>query len=178
VALNFHIAPTKAVYVFRDLSNEPEENIISPSVHEAMKAVAAQFTAEELIAKRQQVSSAIIDNLKARLSRHGIEIDEFSILDFNFSKSFNDAIEAKTTAEQLKLKAVNDLQRIKVEAEQKVVAAKAEADSLALQKQNVTQELLQLRSIENQRAAIEKWDGRLPDVTGGATPFISVQGGK
>ena len=34
--------------------------------------------------------------------------------------------------------------------------------------------LLQLRKIENERAAIEKWDGKLPGVTGGATPFIQV----
>ena len=49
--------------------------------------------------------------------------------------------------------------------------------SLAVQKQQVTAELIRLREIENQRKAIEKWDGRLPQVTGGATPFINVQPG-
>lgn len=95
--------------------------------------------------------------LKERLSRHGIIVDEFSILNFAFSKSFNEAIEAKTTAEHLKLKAERDVQRIRVEAEQKVASAKAEAQALSLQRQQVTSELIRLREVENQTRAIEKW---------------------
>ena len=98
-----------------------------------------------------------------------------AIVNFNFSRSFNDAIEAKTTAEQLKLKAERDLQRIEVEAKQRVAQAKAEAESLAVQRQQVTPELIQLRQMENQRMAIEKWDGKLPNVSGGAVPFINVK---
>ena len=72
-----------------------------------------------------------------------------------------------------------DLERIKVEAEQKVAQAKAEAESLKLQKQEVTNELLRLREIENQRKAIEKWDGRLPaTMMGNSVPFVQVGGSK
>lgn len=112
--------------------------------------------------------------MSERLGKHGVTVDEFSIVNFDFSKSFNEAIEAKTTAEQLKLKAERDLARIKVEAEQKVASAKAEAEALGLQKQQVTAELIRLREIENQRKAIEKWNGVLPNVTGGSIPFINV----
>lgn len=73
-----------------------------------------------------------------------------------------------------KLKAERDLQRIEVEAKQKVASARAEADALALQRQQITTDLLALRKIENEREAIRKWDGKLPHVTGGATPFIQV----
>jgi hypothetical protein len=38
----------------------------------------------------------------------------------------------------------------------------------------VTPELIRLREMENQRMAIEKWDGKLPNVAGGAIPFINV----
>jgi regulator of protease activity HflC (stomatin/prohibitin superfamily) len=174
VALNYHVKPEAAVAVFRDLGNEPGERIIIPSVQEAVKAVTARFTAEELIAKRTDIRDQIVTLLKERLSRHGIGVDEFSIVNFNFSKSFNDAIEAKTTAEQLKLKAERDLQRIEVEARQKVTQAKAEAEALAAQRQQVTPELIRLREMENQRMAIEKWDGRLPNVSGGAVPFVNI----
>jgi regulator of protease activity HflC (stomatin/prohibitin superfamily) len=163
------------VSVFRDLGNEPGQRIIIPSVQEAVKAVTARFTAEELIARRTDVRDQIIAQLRERLGRHGIMVDEFSIVNFNFSKSFNDAIEAKTTAEQLKLKAERDLQRIEVEARQRVAQAKAEAESLAVQRQQVTPELIRLREMENQRQAIEKWDGKLPNVAGGAIPFINVK---
>jgi len=175
VALNYHIKPEAAVSVFRDLGNQPGERIIIPAVQESVKAVTARFTAEELIARRTDVRDQIVAQLRERLGRHGIVVDEFSIVNFNFSKSFNDAIEAKTTAEQLKLKAERDLQRIEVEARQKITQAKAEAESLAAQRQQVTAELIRLREIENQRLAIEKWDGKLPNVAGGAIPFINVK---
>jgi len=176
VALNYHVRPEGAVTVFRDLGNEPGQRIIIPAVQEAVKAVTARFTAEELIAKRTDVRDQIVTQLRERLARHGIMVDEFSIVNFNFSRSFNDAIEAKTTAEQLKLKAERDLQRIEVEAKQRVAQARAEAESLAVQRQQVTPELIRLREMENQRMAIEKWDGKLPTVAGGgAVPFINVK---
>jgi regulator of protease activity HflC (stomatin/prohibitin superfamily) len=178
IALNYHIQPEAAVSVFRDLGNEPGTRIIIPSVQEAVKAVTARFTAEELIAKRTDVRDQIMVQLRERLGRHGIVVDEFSIVNFNFSRSFNEAIEAKTTAEQLKLKAERDLLRIEVEAKQRVAQARAEAESLAIQRQQVTPELIRLREMENQRQAIEKWDGKLPNVSGGAIPFINVSGAK
>ena len=57
------------------------------------------------------------------------------------------------------LKAQRDLERIKVEAEQKLTQARAEAESLRLQKENATPELVELRRIEAQLKAIEKWNG-------------------
>ena len=174
VALNYHIQPDQVVTVFRELGQSVGDRIILPAVQEAVKAATAQYTAEELISKRPEVRDRIKTLLSERLMKHGVTVDEFSIINFAFSKSFNEAIEAKTTAEQLKLKAERDLARIKVEAEQKVASAKAEAESLALQKQQVTAELIRLREIENQRKAIEKWNGVLPNVTGGTIPFINV----
>ncbi|MCC6714910.1 MAG: prohibitin family protein, partial [Gammaproteobacteria bacterium] len=72
------------------------------------------------------------------------------------------------------LKAQRDLERIKVEAEQKLTQARAEAESLRLQKENVTPELVELRRIEAQLKAIEKWNGYMPQVTGGAMPLINL----
>lgn len=176
IAINYHVRPDAVVSVYRDLGNEPGERIIAPSVQEAMKAVTAKFTAEELISRRSQVRDEIMVVLKERMTRHGLVVDEFSIVNFNFSKTFNEAIEAKTTADQLKMKAERDLQRIEVESKQKMSRAKAEADSLALQRTQVTPELLRLRETENQAKAIEKWDGHLPTTVGGAIPFINVGG--
>jgi hypothetical protein len=65
--------------------------------------------------------------------------------------------------------------RIEVEAKQRVAQARAEAESLSIQRQQVTAELIRLREMENQRIAIEKWDGKLPNMSGGAVPFINVK---
>lgn len=176
ITLNYHVKPDAAVSVFRDLSNDPESRIVQPAVQEAVKAVTAKFTAEELISKRELVRNDIMQDLTERMSRHGMTIDEMSITNFRFSDSFNQAIEAKTTAEQLKLKADRDLERIKVEANQRVAAAEGEARSLAAQREQITPELLRLRSVENERAAIERWNGVLPQyvTSGSAIPFINA----
>ena len=55
-------------------------------------------------------------------------------------------------------------------------AEAAEAESLRLQKQEITPDLIKLREIEVQRQAIEKWDGHLPNVNGGAMPFLNLGG--
>ncbi|MDI6800722.1 MAG: hypothetical protein QMD01_01500 [Thermodesulfovibrionales bacterium] len=68
-----------------------------------------------------------------------------------------------------------DLERIKIEAQQKIAQAEAEAKALALQKQNITPDLVKLREIETRLKAIEKWDGHMPKVVGGAVPFIGIE---
>lgn len=73
------------------------------------------------------------------------------------------------------LKAQRDLERIKVEAHQKVESAKAEAESLKLQKDQITSELIKLREIEMGIEAIAKWNGQLPTYTGGAMPFLNLK---
>lgn len=175
VAINYHIIPDKANVVYQTIGIGFKERIIDPAVQEVVKAVSAKYSAEELITKRESVSNAMKANLTERLLAHNIAVDAFSIVGFSFSKIFMEAIESKQTAEQLALKANRDLERIKIEAEQKVTAAKAEAESLRLQRANISPDLIELRKIEANMKAIDKWNGILPQVTGsGAMPFIGV----
>ena len=175
VALNYHIVPDKANIVYQSIGIQFKERIIDPAVQEVVKAVTAKYTAEELITKRPAVSEAMRANLAERLLAHNIAVDAFSIVGFSFSKIFMEAIESKQTAEQLALKAKRDLDRIKIEAEQTITAARAEAESLRLQKANISTDLIELRKIEANLKAIDKWNGILPQVTGGgAVPFIGV----
>ena len=175
VALNYHIIPDKANLVYQTIGVEFKERIIDPAIQEVMKAVSARYTAEELITKRPAVSTEMQQALTSRLLNSNISVDAFSIISFSFSQTFTDAIEAKQTAEQNALKAKRDLDRIKVEAEQTIAAATAEAEALRLQKMNISPDLIELRKIEANLKAIEKWNGILPEVTGaGAVPFIGV----
>lgn len=175
VAINYHILPDKANVVYQSIGIQFKERIIDPAVQEVVKAVTAKYTAEELITKRPAVSDAMKATLTERLMLHNIAVDAFSIVGFSFSKIFMEAIESKQTAEQLALKAKRDLDRIKIEAEQKITAARAEAESLRLQRANISLDLIELRKVEANLKAIEKWNGILPQVTGGgAVPFIGV----
>ncbi len=175
VALNYHIVPDKANIVYQKIGVHFKERIIDPAILEVVKAVTAKYSAEELITKRPAVSEAMRTALSERLIAHNIAVDAFSIVIFSFSKVFTEAIEAKQTAEQLALKAKRDLERIRIEAEQKITAAKAEAESLRLQRANISTDLIDLRKVEANLKAIEKWNGILPQVTGGGPiPFIGV----
>jgi regulator of protease activity HflC (stomatin/prohibitin superfamily) len=182
VILNYHLDPASAVWAFRDIApSTPEvaQRIIEPARPEAFKAVTARFTAEELVTRRNEVSEQIAGQLRVKLARHGLVLDEFSIANFAFSPSFTSAIEAKVNAEQKKLEADRDLLRIQVEAEQRIVSARAEAEALRLQRQEVTPLLLELRRTENERLAVGKWNGQLPTTTlgAGAVPFIRLPAG-
>ena len=175
IALNYHVVPDKANTVYQQIGVQFKERIIDPAIQEVVKAVTAKYTAEELITKRPAVSEAMRMALMDRLIANNIAVDAFSIIIFSFSKVFTEAIEAKQTAEQLALKAKRDLDRIKIEAEQKITAAKAEAESLRLQRANISPDLIELRKIEANMKAIEKWNGILPQVTGGgAVPLIGL----
>jgi len=175
VAINYHINPDKANIVYQSIGIHFKDRIIDPAVQEVVKAVTARYTAEELITKRPAVSDAMKSTLTERLIAHNIAVDAFSIVGFSFSKIFMEAIESKQTAEQLALKAKRDLERIKIEAEQKITAARAEAESLRLQREIISPELIELRKVEANLKAIDKWNGILPQVTGsGGVPFIGV----
>jgi len=179
IALNYHIIPDKANWVYQNIGVAFKERIIDPTVQEAVKAVTAKYTAVQLIGERENVSTAIKDALSQKLADYNLFVDGFSVIDFSFSKKFTDAIESKQEAEQFALRAQRDLERIKIEAEQKVAQAKAEAESLRLQKGQITKEMIELRKIEAMREAIAKWNGTVPNVLlsgGGATPLISLDG--
>lgn len=174
IAVNYHVDPAFVGSLYQTVGKNYGPTIIAPAVQETVKAITAKYTAEELIAKRQDVSAEIKALLASRLLPYGIVVDGYNIVNFDFSQEFNKAIEAKQTAEQLALKAKRDLERVKIEAEQKVTQAQAEAEALRIQREQVTPELLRLREIEVQRMAVEKWDGKMPQVAGGALPFIQV----
>lgn len=175
MVLNYSLQADKVGEVYKNIGLNYSEKIIDPVIQESFKAASARYTAEELISKREALKTEVRNFLKERLAPFGISVVELSITDFEFSQEFNRAIESKQTAEQLALKARRDLDRIKVEAQQKITAAQAEAEALRLQRQVISPELIRLRQIEAQLKAIEKWDGKLPNVTGGTVPFIQVE---
>jgi len=169
IALNYHIAPDSANKIWQEVGKNYNVRVIAPSIQEAVKAVTARFTAEELVTKREEVKDQIKGNLAERLLQRFIVVDEFNIIDFEFSKAFNEAIEAKVTAEQLKLKADRDLERIKIEADQKVAEAQGKAEAIRIEAEALKQnaQVVELRWIE-------KWDGQGPKYGGQASPFIGI----
>ena len=169
IALNYHLDPDSVNKIWQEIGKNYNSRIIAPSIQEAVKSITAKFTAEELITRREEVKNQIKENLAVRLLVHNIIVDEFNIIDFFFSPAFNEAIEAKVTAQQLKLKAERDLERIKIEKEQIITAAEGKARAILIEAQalKANVKVVELRWIE-------KWDGKTPTYWGGATPFFGI----
>lgn len=176
-ALNWRLDPALVADTFQKIGNQNAvaARVIEPAAQEATKAVAAQYTAEELVTKRIEVSEKIRESLEQRLRRHGVIVDNLAAVNYDFSDVFDKAIEAKVEAEQKKLTAERDLERIRVEAEQAQAKARGEADALKAKRLEITPDLLRLKQLENEADAIKKWNGQLPQVTGGATPFVQIK---
>ncbi|MDE6764378.1 MAG: prohibitin family protein [Oscillospiraceae bacterium] len=167
ISVNYRVLNSYSASVYKNIGLDYEAVIITPAVQECVKAVMAQFTAEELITNRQSVSDQMMELLKDKISTYGIDIQIFNITMFDFTDEYNAAIEAKQTAQQNALKAEQDLQRIKVEAEQQIAQAQAEAEAYKLKSEQITPEIL----ISNY---IEKWDGKLPTVVSGDSGTMMI----
>jgi regulator of protease activity HflC (stomatin/prohibitin superfamily) len=107
-----------------------------------------------------------------------IIVTDISVVDLDFTDQFLKAVEDKQVAEQQAKMSEKLVEKAKKDAEQMVARARAEAESLRMQRDAVTPQLIELRKVEAQIKAIEKWNGVLPQYTGDAIPFISVNKAK
>lgn len=157
VAFNWHIIPEEVNTIFQQIGDKDEviKRIISPAVEEVLKAVVADYTAEEIISKRGEIKVGVYDSLTKRLARYHIGVDDVSLVDAHFSKDFEEAVEAKKIAEQEVKRAEFLALKASKEADAKVNLAKGEAEAHKLLRENLTTEILQ-------KQAIEKWNGKLP----------------
>ncbi|MCY4011921.1 MAG: prohibitin family protein [Gammaproteobacteria bacterium] len=170
-----------------------ESNVIYPAIMESVKSITAQYTAEELVTRRAevkiQIQDAIAANIETTLSQKGaagaVELANVAITDFEFSAEFNRAIEEKVRAEQEALKAENEKLRRVTQAEaaaaERTLAADAEAYQIEVasvaKAEAIRREAEALRDNPDliQLRLAEKWDGQLPQFTGGdAIPLLNV----
>lgn len=161
IALNYHLRGDKAVEVYQNIGTDYKFRIIDPAMQEAFKAATAKFTAEELIGKREAVKQEVFTHLRQRLEKYNVVVDDFNIVNFDFSADFNNAIEQKQVAQQ-------NLEKAKIEATTATTQAEGQANAQKILKDSgsLTAEYLQF-------LAIQKWDGKLPNATSG-TPFINI----
>jgi len=177
VSVNFNILPTAAVGVYSTLGGDPWTQVMDPAVHDIAKAVAARYEATDLIQKRDQVSQEMREALLTRFKNIGVNVSAVNIVDFTFSKQFNDAIEAKITAQQNALRVENEITQTKWEAQKRVVESEA---ALRVAENNAKANELMGKSLEANPALIEKlkvekWDGHYPTyMMGGAMPMIQL----
>lgn len=197
VAVNFHLDPSKVNTIYRDIGdiNAVYQRIVSPAISNAVKAVTAQFNADELVTKRDIVRTKIDNQIRSSVAPYHVIVDAVNITNFEFSPEYDKAIEAKQVAQQQSLQAQYELKRAQIEAQKSVAIAqakaqsnvvlaqaqakatilRAEADAKAnrLKSSTITPQILQ-------QSAIQQWNGVLPAVMGagkgGVLPMLSIPG--
>lgn len=142
IAINYKIDPTKASEIYRTIGAEYMDVIAHPAIQEIVKEITAKYNAEDCVVKRAEVKDAISTSLVTRLSERGIIVESVNITNFEFSPEFTAAIEAKVVAQQRIETAQNDLERMKVEAEQAVVVAQGKAKANETLAESLSDEVL------------------------------------
>lgn len=177
VAVNFHILPKDAPTIYQNVGYDYQSRVIDPAIQESIKAITSNYTAEQLITEREKVRDEIIALLTTKLTAYGVNTDSLNIVNFQFSDTFNQAIEAKVTAQQNALAAQNKLVQVQAEADQTVAKAKADAEAIQIQAQAINS---QGGADYVQLQAVAKWDGHLPTqmIPGETLPFISLSATK
>ena len=188
MSVNYCIDQNTAQTLYRTVGENYYETVMFPRIQENVKAVFSQYTAENLIAKREKLSEAIAENTRTDLANYGITIVSFAVEDIDFTDAFTNAVEAKQVAAQNKLTAETEQAQKTMEeeaaAKRAVIAAQADADK-AIIAANADLEVVKVQAEAalyagekeaemNKRISesltsslvdyywIKQWDGKLP----------------
>ena len=177
MSINYQIKPEKASELYAKVGKNYNDTILNPALQSGLKAAIAKFTAEEMITKRSEVANAITEELNARLEEYFL-ISAVNLENIGFTDEFNKAVEAKTTNQQKAEAEKAQLEIIKVQNEQKINTAEAEAKVRELQSQSVTDRSLEQLRLEIQREMVSRWNGVLPQYVLGENSNMLLDIGK
>ncbi len=166
VAINYRVIDAELIY--KEIGLDYEKIVIDPFTQESVKAIIAQFSAEELTQHRNEAKEKVKEDLRKSLESVHIKLVDFNFIHADFHEDFIRSVENKQIAEQQAKQAKYETERVKELALQTQAKAEAEAYAMRIQREQITRELAFVR-------AVEKWDGQLPRIlTGNA--LIDLKG--
>jgi len=161
VAVNIQFAITGDVLeLYKNFGVDYKVRLIQPRVAETINAVVARYTIEEFVEKRNALALELLKELKQDFASYGITVSASSIIEHEFSEEFDKSIEAKKIAEQNALRAKNDLERVKYEAQAEIAKSQGIAQANRIVETSLSDRLIRQKMID-------KWDGKLPLYQGG-----------
>jgi len=154
---------------FDQLFQGPIRNDVRSAIAAETELVPVEFLYK---GGRQQVIQKALARVQRKWSGQGVAITQLDwIGNIRYPQVILDSIQAKTKADADTVAAQARVAVAKAVADSKVEEARGEAEANRLLAQSIASnpEVVQLR-------AIEKWDGKLPTVTGGSVPFVDIRG--
>ena len=182
VSLSFQLdaAQTPRLYsTFRTDINQISHGFVKQTIRQALQEVVGQEPVADVIGpKKAEATERARKTIADRLRPYGFEVKQFTINELRAPQSVMDAINAKNVMQQQALTAQNELQKntfqaqgdsIKAAGRAKAIMAEAQAQAHAndLLSKSITPTLVQYE-------LMKKWDGKLPQVSGGSTPLIQL----
>lgn len=162
IAVNYNVNKDTANKLYKEVGIDYENIIINPSILESIKSVAAQYTAEELITKRADVSAKIQEAISNKILDRGFTINGFNITNIAFSDAYNQAIETKAVKQQEVETSKAELEKQKIQNEKEISVAEKDAKVMELQNAQITENTLRLKELEIKQQMINKWSGNFP----------------
>ena len=176
--MNFHIDPAFVNDLYQKVGLDFAEKVIDPAFNDFVKEVVPIYPIGEILPKREEIRQTAMKKLGDNLAKYHIIVDDIYFANIRFSPEYEKAIEAKQVAQQQVETQKQILAQREIEAQQKVATAKGEAESILVvaQEQAKANEVLSraITPILVSYKSIERWNGVLPQVSGGAIPFIEL----
>lgn len=184
VSMSFELdgAKVPALYqTFRTDVTTISHGFIKQAIRQSLQEVVGN---EEIAAilgpKKAEVVTRTQALLQKKLDPYGIEVRQFTLNEFRAPKAVMDAISLKNVMQQQALTAQNELQKntfqaqgdsIKAAGRAKAILTEAEAQAKAneLLSRSITGSLVQYEMAK-------RWNGQMPQVTGGAMPMLQLPG--
>lgn len=166
----YNLNPQTVHMLYETVGQDYEAKKIIPVLNDVLKNVVGKWQAQDLVSNRDNARVAVVAGLQEKLDARFFQNITFQLKNVDYSKKFEDAIEDKVIAEQQAQKAVNNTMRIKEEAEQKIITAKAEAEAMEIKSQALSK-----NKGLTEYEAVQKWDGKLPQyMLGNSVPMINL----
>ena len=195
-SINYSIDKSTAMNLYKDVGVEYVSILVGPRIQEDVKVIIAQYTAENLIANRQDAANQIEALVREELTPKGINVISFAMENIDFTDGFEQSVEAKqiatqekqraqTQQEQQTMEAEQAAKRKRIEAEAAAEVAKVQADAEAYSVQVKAEAEAEANKKINESLSqdlikyheINAWDGKLPTYMGGNStiPVINMQ---
>src|SRR4030066_200605 len=176
--MNFHIDPAYCNDLYQKVGLDFADKVIDPAFNDFVKEVVPTYPIGEILPKREEIRQRAMKKLGDNLSRYHIIVDDIYFANIRFSTGYEGAVEAKQVAQQQVETQRQVLAQREIEAQQKVATSKGEAESILVvaQGQAKANDALS-RSISPilvQYKSVEKWNGILPQVSGGGIPLVDL----
>jgi len=129
----YSVDPAQVVKVHIEWQNRYTDELVRPLVRGVIRDAVSQYGVEQVVtSKRDEMTQAMSDELKTRLSDNGLMLVEFILRNITFSPEYAASVEQKQIAEQQAMQAKFVVESKKQEAEQARQTAQGAADSVVI----------------------------------------------